>query len=112
MMIRQNDVLILYIPFNDAAGRGKMRPALFVQRTHSGVKVFRITSKYATKSAKIQKRYYKIKDWKEAGLNKPSWIDIGESASFDLENFSPKKIGTLSTNDINSLAEFIEKYTG
>ena len=109
-MSSENDVLILYIPFKDEASKGKVRPALLLQKTKSGIKVFRITSQYANKSPKIKRRYYEIKDWKEAGLNRPSWIDIGEAISFDLESLNPKKIGTLSTKDIDSLAEFINNY--
>jgi len=95
-MNSENDVLILYVPFNDGSGKGKVRPVLLLQMTKSGMKVFRITSKYSTKSAKIQKRYYEIQDWKEAGLDRPSWIDIGEAACFNLENLHPKRIGALS----------------
>lgn len=109
-MNKENDVLILFIPFNDSTRRGKVRPALLLQMTKSGMKVFRITSKYSTKSPRFQKQYYEIQDWKEAGLDKPSWIDIGEAGSFELEHLNPKRIGTLSTKDINSLAEFIENY--
>ncbi|MGL9730342.1 hypothetical protein [Enterococcus sp. DIV0756] len=90
--------------------KGKVRSVLLLQMTKSGMKVFRITSKYSTKSAKIQKRYYEIQDWKEAGLDRPSWIDIGEAACFNLENLHPKRIGALSEKDINSLAAFIENY--
>lgn len=57
------------------------------------MKVFRITSKFANKSSTIKKQYYEIKDWKEAGLKKPSWIDIGEAISFDLKDLNPKRIG-------------------
>lgn len=74
------------------------------------MKVFRITSKFAYKSSTIKKQYYEIKDWKEAGLKKPSWIDIGEAISFDLKDLNPKRIGTLTTKDIKSLAVFIQNY--
>ena len=74
------------------------------------MKVFRITSKFANKSSTIKKQYYEIKDWKEAGLKKPSWIDIGEAISFDLKDLNPKRIGTLTTKDIESLAVFIQNY--
>lgn len=72
------------------------------------MKVF--TLHYANKSSKIKKRYYEIKDWKEAGLKKPSWTDVGKAISFDLKDLNPKRIGTLTRKDIKSLAVFIQNY--
>ena len=49
--------------------------------------------------------------WQEAGLKKPSWIDIGSKRMVEKSMLAFDVVGELSTEDIQGLADFIEHYT-
>lgn len=61
MMNSENDVLILYVPFNDGSGKGKVRSVLLLQMTKSGMKFFRMTSNYSTNQQEFKKGITKFK---------------------------------------------------
>lgn len=104
-----NDILTLYVAYTSTKG-GKRRPVLIVKTTSDTVFLYRITSKYKNKSSKIKNVYYPIGKWREAGLKKESYIDIGTLIEVEYSLLSnTKKIGTLIETDQNGLAEFIQK---
>lgn len=106
-----NDILILFASFNDSKGE-KKRPILVLKINSDSFYFFSLTTKYQNKSNKIKKQYYKIKKWKESGLLKPTYIDIGRIREI---SFQPEldfyKIGQLDSDDINGLAEFALNYS-
>ncbi len=76
-MIGSNDIVSLYVGYVEERG-GKSRPVLVTEANERNLSVYRITSKYENKSKYIKEQYYKIQNWKEAGLKKPSWVDLGK----------------------------------
>ncbi|WP_368645730.1 type II toxin-antitoxin system PemK/MazF family toxin [Alkalibacterium putridalgicola] len=107
--INPNDVVGLYVSYLDGTG-GKRRPVLIISTYKEELSFFRLTSQYESKTSKIRKQYYPIKHWKEAGLKKPSWIDVGSVLKVNRTHLdSVTKIGALDTDDIDGLAQFIKK---
>lgn len=59
-----------------------------------------ITSQYSSKSESIKQKYFRIIDWSEVGLRKPSWVD-----TINILRFSPsalsyfRVIGKLTQRD-------------
>ncbi len=105
--IKSHNVVGIYVSYLDSAG-GKRRPVLIIKNQKGDISFFRMTSQYHNKSLNIKKNYYPIKYWKEAGLKKQSWIDTGKILMVDLASLdSVTKIGTLKTEDIKGLTQFI-----
>ena len=46
-------------------------------------------------------------DWKIEGLDKQSYVDVGDIIKLSKEHVSFRLIGELSTHDIEALVEFI-----
>lgn len=103
--MRTNDLISLYVSFVETKG-GKSRPVLIRKVSELTIQAFKITSKYQNKSAYIKQQYYPIKDWKTAGLNRPSWVDLGNLYSFPKAGLSFKEIGHLSKLDQIKIADF------
>lgn len=106
-----------FAPFDVTAGYwyyktkgGARKYILIYSVTPKGVRAFRITSHFKDKSEYIQQQYYKIKDYKTAGMVKPSWIDIKALRRFSLKNIELKKRGELSVSDQVGLIKFIKNY--
>lgn len=57
-------------------------------------------------------QYYPIQDWLQAGLKKPSYIDINSTQEFDMLTIMQigKFIGQLTMRDMQDLATFIHSY--
>jgi len=107
--IEPNDIVGIHVAYADGTG-GKRRPVLIVDTRKESLRFLRLTSQYENKSSKIRKQYYPIKHWKEAGLKKPSWIDVGSVLTVNRTHLdSITKIGALDTDDIDGLAQFIKK---
>lgn len=106
-MMTTNEVAVVFVKFTDANG-GKRRPILIIEGIGEDEKdhVFKITSKYATKSERIRAKYFEIHDWKLAGLRKPSWIDV--NTELDIDDLPEYRIiGKLSKNDRRLFTSFI-----
>lgn len=104
-------------PFDISAGYwyyktkgGDRKYLLIYSVTPKGVKAFRITSHFKDKSKYIQQQYYKINDYKKAGMIKQSWIDIKALRRFSLHNVELKKRGELTVDDQIGLIKFIRSY--
>ncbi|MGT2755449.1 hypothetical protein [Streptococcus ovis] len=106
--ISEFDILISYIEYADGSG-GKTRPIVVTKVNEDTIVVRRITSKFFNKSAHIQQKYYEIKDWKRANLNKPSWVDIKPPMRMDKDEFVISIVGHLTKRDIDGLLRFLEE---
>ena len=104
------DVVIAYMTFSEGTG-GKRRPILLVKHSKKIYMGMKITSKYQSKSEKIKSHYYPIKDWRKAGLKKPSYVDIFNlmklSESYIIKN-NIRRIGHLTSYDNKHLRQFIK----
>lgn len=106
------DIYRIFVAF-EGTQQGKERYTVEVGQMKLGLVVLdSITSKYTNKSEFIKKQYYPIKDWQQAGLQKPSYIDIKSSHTYDLNEVIKhgKFTGQLTLRDIQDLAEFIKTY--
>lgn len=108
--MNKHDIVALYVAFSQGNG-GKRRPILVVQYDQEGIEFYPLTSKFFEKSKHIKARYYEIEDWKESGLAKPSWIDIGKRLWLPVDKVDQiTKIGKLTVNDKEKLSIYLEKY--
>lgn len=108
------DVYRIYVAFEQKAG-GKLRYTVEVGRESLGVVLLdSITSQYHHKSDFIKTQYYSIQDWLQAGLKKPSYVDIKSSRTYDLTDIMQhgRYTGQLSLRDVQDLAKFIQSYRG
>ncbi|MCH5463651.1 hypothetical protein L3V67_00415 [Levilactobacillus sp. HBUAS51416] len=73
--------------------------------------MFKITSKFKNKSTRIQRFYFPITFWRQAGLSKQSYVDIHQVYSLTARAvFQRKPIGKLVPNDILALRAFLRRY--
>ncbi|GHV65405.1 MazF family toxin-antitoxin system [Spirochaetia bacterium] len=107
------DIFVAYISWKTG---GKRRPVLIIStgdsngHTASAAYGFGITTQYDNKSERIKAKYYKIIDWKPAGLEKQSYIDTVRLLKFPPDVVSiAKPIGRLTQEDIELLIAFLEK---
>ena len=101
------DIYIAYVSWGD---NGKMRPVLILEQQEAIVSIFNITTQYEGKSHLIRAEYFIINDWKQAGLDKPSYVDTNTIREIPIKLFYGKKeIGRLSTSDELRLIEFINQ---
>jgi hypothetical protein len=106
-----NKVAWAYVEFVEG-GVGKRRPILLISGLTSAPhsRVYKITSKYQSKSDRIRAKYFEIMDWQFANLTKPSWIDTNTIVDASkLPHY--KVIGTLSVHDKNRLSSFLESHS-
>jgi mRNA interferase MazF len=99
------EVFIVYISWGNG---GKSRPVLAFFMDDNSISVYQITTQYEVKSQIIRTKYFKINDWLQAGLEKQSYVDTGTLISLPMTVINGKKpIGELSTEDKQSLLEFL-----
>jgi hypothetical protein len=107
------DIYRMFVKFGTDTHDGKERYTVEIGKTNLTVVLLdSITSQYENKSDFIKLQYYPIRDWKQAGLKKSSYIDIGSTMRLDFREVlkGAKHIGQLSNTDISELAEFIRSY--
>lgn len=100
-----NEIYTAYVSWNQG---GKRRTVLIIREDDASVSVFKITSKYQTKSSNIRKYYCPIKEWKESGLVRQSYIDTITRLNLTKKDVRFNYVGKLSVRDRIDLAEFIE----
>jgi hypothetical protein len=113
-MLKTNDILIAYVGYEESDGE-KKRPVLFLEMDGDLFIVFEIRSSYGDDNHQnpswVQSEYYyKIQDWREAGLRKPSWINTKlevELTRYDFNNMRLDVIGQLSLRDAEGLEQFL-----
>lgn len=104
------DIYKIFVSYN---GGGKELFAVEIGRVDlMMVLMDSITSKYDEKSDHIKKKYYPIKNYLEAGLKKPSFVDIKSTKKYKaLEVLKEGEyIGKLTMEDLEALALFIKSY--
>lgn len=104
--MKKNEIASTFVYFSDGMS-GKPRPVLILSDDGDNVEFFKLTTKFENKSSKIQRKYFKINDWKEAGLYKPTWIDTVPVTSIPKGLATFKPIGELSLSDIQQLTTFL-----
>ena len=93
------DIHIAYVQVED----GKHRPVVILFEEEAAVAVYKITSQYEGKSDAIRSQYLVISDWQEAGLSKPSYIDMVKAYRIPLISVRRTPIGALSARDREAL---------
>ena len=102
------DVFDIFIAYVDWEGGGKSRPVLIIGRKEDVLMVFKITTQYEDKSEAIRKNYFKIIDWREAGLKQQSYVDTNSYRNLPKIAWKDKTpTGTLSETDIQRLLKFL-----
>jgi hypothetical protein len=99
----------LYISYISWGTGGKRRPVLVFSRKDATVFVYAITSRYENKPESIRVKYFRIHDWQQAGLGKPSYIDTGTYFPISAASFAHKPIGRLTVEDKERLIGFLSR---
>ncbi len=105
--ISKYDIVVVKFPFASSLNY-KARPAVVVSSESYNINT-RDTLLIMAISSKIDNKLdfeFKIQDWKEAGLIKPSLLK--SSIATIEKDFVKTKLGTLSVNDIQSLEKMIK----
>lgn len=106
------DIYKMFVAFDNTMD-GKERYTVEIGQVQLGVILLdSITSQYYSKSEFIKLQYYPIKDWLQAGLKKPSYIDIKSTQEVGMLDMMRNGhfTGQLSMQDAEDLAEFIRSY--
>lgn len=100
----------IYIAFVSWGSGGKRRPVLILDESNGAVTVFNITTRYENKSESIRARYYAIADWRQAGLDKQSYIDTNTTVTLPTSAVDRRNpIGRLSPADEQRLIVFVNQ---
>ena len=108
------DIHNCYVEFVEG-NNGKFRPILILDwdNTKPGYVLFyKTTTQYDNKPKHIRKWYYPIKDWKQANIYKPSYIDIFKEEALEVEVLIADKghyRGRLTDRDIIDFTNFYSK---
>jgi len=101
------DIFIAYVSWGN---NGKRRPVLIIRQGVNNARVFNITTRYESKSEVIRSKYFKIVDWKQAGLDRQSYVDTNDTITLPISSVDVKHpVGKLTQSDKNNLIEFIIK---
>ena len=107
------DIYRIFVKFGSDTLEGKERYTVEIGKVNLTVVLLdSMISQYKDKSDYIKLQYYPIRDWRQAGLQKSSYIDIHSTMSFDFREIlrSGKYIGQLSHTDVIELTKFIQNY--
>jgi hypothetical protein len=86
---------------------GKHRPVLVYVIDADEVGIYQITTQYESKSEHIRAKYFEIKDWAIAGLDRLSYVDIGTLIDIPLTQLDGKtSIGKLTEADKQRFFDF------
>jgi hypothetical protein len=106
MELNEYDVVLTIVKYVDS-DKIKFRPALVIYFNGREVGYYKITSKFVEKSDYIKSKYFEIKDWLQAGLRTPSWVDTINYYQISKNEVSVKVIGSLTFSDRTRLEEFL-----
>lgn len=101
-MTLNGKIAIMEVPYVEN-GQSKTRPILLWRLNDMAI-FYKITSQFANKSDEIRKKYFPIMYWKEAGLDKPSFVDL--NSRYNAKSFADypiREIGRLSEQDAINL---------
>ena len=107
--IIRNPFMHIYIANVNWPNDIKARPVLIVVKSDKHVKVYKITSvNPRRKPKKIGQNYISIMLWKQAGLDKPSWIDINHAYQLNRKQATRyPPVGKLQPEDVSHLFEIL-----
>ena len=89
---------------------GKSRPVLVLMTGENHASVFPITTRYAKKSDAVRAKYFELSDWKQEGLDSPSYVDTGTLITLPLSAVQNKTpIGKLTVHDKRRLLAFLNR---
>ena len=97
----------IYIAYVSWGNEGKRRPVLILSEQEKEVSVFPITTQYQSKSAAVQSKYLVINDWRQAGLDKLSYIDASKIIDLPIKSVAVFPIGKLSVEDKQRLLDYL-----
>ena len=97
------DIYIAYVSWGDG---GKRRPVLILEESPDSVTAFNITTHYEDKSETIRAKHFIINDWKQAGLDRQSYIDTNATITLP-QTAIDNLIGRLTPLDEIRLVEFL-----
>ena len=98
----------IYIAYVSWGAGGKRRPVLVLEESTDSVMVFSITAHYENKSEAIRAKYFIINDWKQAGLDRQSYVDTNRTITLPATAVDSKNpVGRLTATDELRLIEFI-----
>jgi len=101
------DIFLTYVSWGDS---GKTRPVLVLEQNGAVVSVLNITTQYENKSEAVRSKYFKINDWKQAGLDRQSYADTNVIRDLPLVALDGKAaIGRLTNADVHRLLDFISR---
>jgi len=104
------NIFELYISYISWGNDGKHRPVLVFSLENDIASVYSVTSKYDNKSSSIQKEYFKITDWQQAGLDKQSYVDTIDYFDVPVSLLEKDRfIGRLTKKDKERFIEFLTK---
>lgn len=98
------DVYRAYIHFEDDTTQGKKRPILMLNVSDFQFITCKITSKYRDEELE-----YAIRDWRGAGLDRPSYVRL-EHKVYLTPDTEMIKLGTLQKVDIDNIKILCQKY--
>lgn len=98
------------VPYDEKPG-SKYRPAL-VMIPHVGqTRIYKVTTRYEEKSDTIQDIYYKIKNWRQAGLDRQSYVDVHKTYEVPTWKLTETRLkGTLTDEDAVRLLNHIKEH--
>lgn len=108
MYLSEYEVAFAFVEFTEG-GKGKRRPVLITDIDGDKISFYKITSQYFNKSEYIRKRYYPIRDWLMAGLDRQSWVDTISELTYDGQKVRFTVCGRFSNYDIDGLKQFISQ---
>lgn len=101
-------IAIMEVPYVEN-GQSKTRPILLWKLNDVAI-FYKITSKFANKSDAIRENYFPIMYWKDAGLKKPSFVDLNTRYNAKMfANYPVREIGRLTRQDAVNLEKKISK---
>ncbi|MEY8294070.1 hypothetical protein [Limosilactobacillus caviae] len=102
--MKTNDISIAYISWNGGGKKDQFILFLIVIIRFASIK---LPPNMKINHLRLGKNYFKIGHWKEAGLNKQSYIDTITVGKIDKRKFNLRIIGRLSKQDAEKLVMFL-----
>ena len=110
-MINIFDIFTAYVSWGgvvNEVGSDRKRFVLILEQTAGGVMAFNITTRYEGKNEIVRGKYFKIKEWQQAGLSQPSYIDTNKTLTLPLSSLGVNHpVGTLTESDAQKFIEFL-----
>ena len=101
------DIYIAYVSWGDG---GKKRPVLILVQMAGSVIVFNITTRYEGKNENVRRKYFRISEWQQAGLDKQSYIDTNSTITLPISAVDVQNpIGMLTEADVLRFIEFLDR---